>query len=298
METKKYWERLLLVAVVFLIFFVITFISLYLLSQVFHIDTSVRQGLIILAVVQAIILFIAPSFVSARVVSPHPVKYLGLKTRPTFLAVAGVVFAYLMALPALNQLIFWNENISFPESWAYWGEVFREMEDKARASSGMMLDVTSWQGLVINLLVIGLLTAFAEELFFRGTLQQTVASSGANHTAIWIVALFFSAMHGQIYGFIPRLLLGAWFGYLLYWTKSLYVPFLAHFLNNGVVVVCTWLNARGLAFDFENFGVSQTGFPLSAFVSAVAFTFFIIFFRGFFFEPFKKDANKKMLNYA
>lgn len=291
MASRKFYENLLAVAGMFLIFFVITMISLPLLIDAFGIDNKSRSGLLLISVYQALIMFIAPSFLAARIVSPRPLSFLRLSTPPTLLCVLGIIFGYLIALPALNQLIYWNSNISFPESIAYWEQIFREMEDSATNASGIMLDSSTVGGLVINLLVIALLTAFGEELFFRGTLQSASAASGASYTAIWVVALIFSAMHFQIFGFIPRLLLGAWFGYLLFWTRSFYAPFIAHFINNGVVVVFSWLQARGVTYDFDRFGVVESGFPMPAFISALAFVIFIVYFKNFFFHPYKRTKR-------
>jgi membrane protease YdiL (CAAX protease family) len=44
-------------------------------------------------------------------------------------------------------------------------------------------------------------------------------------------------MHFQFFGFIPRLLLGALFGYYYYWSKNLWIPIIAHVLNNGIIVI-------------------------------------------------------------
>ena len=291
MAPLKYFQRLLIIAGIFTLFFVITIMSISLVQEYTGIDRSSRSSLLIMAVIQSVVLFICPSLLSARLVSEKTFSFLSLDRGPGWLPVLGIVFAYLIALPFLNQLIFWNANISFPDVIADWGETLREMEDNANNASGRMLDVTSWPGLVVNLLMIGVLTAFGEELFFRGTLQNAAASAGAPHTAIWVVALIFSAMHFQVFGFVPRLLLGAWFGYLLYWTKSIYVPVLAHFINNGIVVLCSWLVSRGVNYDFENFGVVDTGFPVPAFVSCLAFVVFIVFFRRFFFHREEKYKN-------
>lgn len=284
MASKKFYERLLIVAGMFLVFFVITMISLPIVISIFHIDGSTRNGMLFMAVYQAVVLFIIPSFISSRIISENCFRYLSLITPPSWMAICGIVFAYVIALPALNQLIYWNANISFPESLAYWGELFREMEDKANTASSLMLEVKSIGGMIVNLLIIALLTAFGEELFFRGTLQRTAASSGAPHTAIWVTALLFSAMHFQIFGALPRFLLGAWFGYLLFWTRSVYVPMIAHFINNGMVVVCTWLSVNGNDFNFDKFGVTEFGFPVPAFISAVAFVIFLVYFKNFFFK--------------
>lgn len=285
MSQRKFYDRLLIVSGFFIAFFVITMLCVPILVRTLNVSTDSRSGMLILSLFQGLVMFIAPSLVAARAISRTPARFLMLSRPPHWLPILGVVFAYLMALPALNQLIYWNANISFPESMAVWGEMLREMEDSAARSASLMLDVSGWLPMIVNLFVVALFTAFAEEIFFRGTLQHAAASGGSPHTAIWIVAFFFSALHFQIFGFVPRLLLGAWFGYLLFWSRSLYVPVFAHFLNNGLVVVCSWLSARGVDFDFEHFGVTEFGFPVPAFVSALATLFFLVYFGRFFFKP-------------
>lgn len=261
----------------------------------FAIDS--REGMISVAILQNVILFIIPSILIARIISRRPLSYLHLDKPLRWLPVAGVIFAYLIALPCINQIIYWNDNIVFPEFLESWGELLRENENVANEASAIMLATDTLPGLFVNLAVIGLLTAFGEEIFFRGSVQTAAASNGLPHTAIWCVALLFSAMHMQFFGFIPRLLLGAWFGYLLYWTRSIYVPVLAHFINNGVIVVFAWLAQRGLDFPIDNLGVREYGFPLPAFVSAIAFIVFIYYFKGFFFLRSNKIAETNQVEW-
>ena len=63
------------------------------------------------------------------------------------------------------------------------------------------------------------------------------------HIAIWVTAFVFSAIHVQFSGFIPRMLMGAMFGYVLVWTGSLWVPVVMHFINNGIAVVSYQMSA-------------------------------------------------------
>jgi len=103
--------------------------------------------------------------------------------------------------------------------------------------------------LIYNLLLMALLPALSEETLFRGTLQQmmykgTSSISTSNnspntkqHVAVWVSAILFSAIHFQFYGFVPRMLLGVLFGYLLLWSGSLWLPILAHFTNNAMAVI-------------------------------------------------------------
>ena len=48
----------------------------------------------------------------------------------------------------------------------------------------------------------------------------------------------------QFYGFVPRMLMGALFGYMLVWTGSLWIPILMHFTNNAVAVILYFIALR------------------------------------------------------
>ena len=130
----------------------------------------------------------------------------------------------------------------------------RRQEMAATQLTELMMSDVSWRGLVLNLLVMALMTAFAEECFFRGTLQTMLKTETDKmpHLAIWVTAFIFSAIHLQFYGFFPRLLMGAWLGYLLCWTGSLWVPVVAHAFNNAMVVFSYY--ALDKQWIPENFG--------------------------------------------
>lgn len=85
---------------------------------------------------------------------------------------------------------------------------------------------------------MALCPAITEEFFFRGALQRLIGKWNPNpHFVIWNAAILFSAFHLQFYGFIPRMLLGAYLGYLLLWTRSIWIPVFAHFINNATAVI-------------------------------------------------------------
>ena len=283
----KYTDRLLVLTFIFIFFFFLTAVVATPLLKVLHLETNSRYGLLTTSVIQNIIAFIIPSFVIAKFFTRRASEFLCLKTAPNWKALIGVVIIYILGLPFLNQLIYWNSNIHFPEALSGIENALRETELNIQAATSTMLDTTSIGGLMANLLIIALLTAFAEEIFFRGILQTTIATNGRRVTAIWITAVIFSAFHFQALGFFPRLLLGAWFGYLLYWTRSLYAPVFAHFINNGTVVVCTWLTLRGSNINFEMLGVSESGFPIMAIISCILIALFLCYFKNIFFNNSK-----------
>jgi hypothetical protein len=62
-------------------------------------------------------------------------------------------------------------------------------------------------------------------------------------------------MHLQFFGFLPRLALGALFGYLLVWSGSLWLPIVAHFVNNAAAVLVYFFYYKEIIdTPVENFG--------------------------------------------
>jgi len=119
--------------------------------------------------------------------------------------------------------------------------------------------------------MIALLPAIGEELLFRGVIQRIFIRWTKNsHWGIWIAAILFSALHMQFYGFIPRLLLGALFGYLLVWSGSMWLPIAAHFVNNAVAVIGMYMIDKGtINPEFEEIGSTGDSIYLSVISIAI-----------------------------
>ena len=66
------------------------------------------------------------------------------------------------------------------------------------------------------------------------------------HIAVWLAAIAFSLVHFELQAFVPRALLGATFGYLAYWSGSLFVPIVLHFMYNSVQVVAVYIEPSSL----------------------------------------------------
>ena len=124
------------------------------------------------------------------------------------------------------------------------------------------------------------LPAVGEELAFRGVLQQTLIGKNSNPPwGIWGAAFIFSFIHFQFFGFLPRLLLGAFFGYLFYWSKSLWLPILGHFINNtSAVLIAFYLKENGIEEKLDRVGTTQeTNYFLI--VSLVLFSGLLYYFK-------------------
>lgn len=178
-----------------------------------------------------------------------------------------------LAFPiAMSPVSEWNATMHFPEFMAGFERWAREQEDLLRDFTKILTDFDTVGGLCVALFVIAILPAIGEELAFRGLIQNELWRGTNNiHLAIWASAFVFSAIHMQFFGFLPRLLLGALFGYLYYWSGNLLIPIVAHFVNNAFGVVMIYLyNIKVISTDFEEVEAAPWGLVLVCFVIAVA----------------------------
>jgi len=154
-----------------------------------------------------------------------------------------LVFAIMMlSNPVMEFLSNINQKMILPKFLQSVQDWMRKSEDDTKKLSDLMMQMNTFWAMIFNLLFIGLLTAIVEEILFRGCLQTIFVKWMKNkHVAIWITAILFSAFHMEFFGFLPRLMLGVLFGYFVAWSGSIWPAIWGHFVNNGTVVVITYL---------------------------------------------------------
>jgi len=147
----------------------------------------------------------------------------------------------------------WNANFQFPEALRGFEQWAREYEDTLARATEFLTTFDSTGQFILGLVVIAVLPAIGEEIVFRGILQRKLIEAKTNpHIAIWLAAILFSGIHFQFFGFVPRMLLGALFGYLYYWSGDLRIPILAHFINNGFLITAVYIHQTGISeYDLE-----------------------------------------------
>ncbi len=188
--------------------------------------------------VASLAMFLFPALTTAFLCSHHPIRFLHLQTIPDIriLLLAGIMTILLS--PTISLTGYLNAQMDLPDTLQPLERWLQETEEAAAEITRKMLSQKGVLTMSLNFLVMAVTAGVTEELFFRGTLFSILKKKIRNpHSVIWIIAIIFSAIHFQFYGFVPRMLLGAFLGYLLYWSKSIWVPVAAHFLNNATAIV-------------------------------------------------------------
>lgn len=237
-------------------FFIVSLLSVVVMA-IWGTNTAVLR---ISTVMQNLILFIAPAIITAMLITKLPADFLNLTKMPSLKCVMLTIAILFLSVPAMNFIVHCNESIVLPESLNGIEAWLKNMEQTSRDQIAILLGTPTTTNLIMSILIVGLLTGLSEELFFRGAMQNLFSTRPMNtHLSIWTTAIIFSLLHFQFYGFVPRMLLGAFFGYLAVWSGSLWLPVFAHALNNTMVVISTWLISRNtVEIDINKIGTDFT----------------------------------------
>ena len=231
-------------------------------------------------VVQSIGLFVVPAFILGWLYHGNSSEYLQINRTTDFPTYLYAGLSILLLIPLINYIGEINNQMKLPESLSGLENWMRTMEDTAKVLTDKFMKVEGISGLLFNVFMIAILPALGEELLFRGVIQRIFINMTKNyHWGIWIAAFIFSAFHMQFYGFLPRMLLGAMFGYLLVWTGTMWAPILAHFVNNTMGVIGYYLIDKGsISKDIEQWGTGPEQFPLVLFsLASVSLLLFLIY---------------------
>ncbi len=216
-------------------------------------------------VVQSIGLFIVPPLVLAWLFHGKASDYLHLNKPVNGSSLLLILLLTFAAAPFINFIGELNMRMVFPEWLSGIEQWMQDAEEKAAELTEAFLKVESIGGLAFNLFMIAFLPAIGEELLFRGVIQRIFTRmTKSHHWGIWISAILFSSLHLQFFGFVPRLLLGVLFGYLLVWSGSLWLPIVGHFLNNTFAVLAMFLiDKKLLSPEIEKYGADSDSFYMA-----------------------------------
>lgn len=241
-------------------------------------------------IIQSIFLFLVPALIAAWLYSEHMPRYLQADKKPGALTLMLVMLTLIVAIPFLNALALFNSEMVLPP-WMHSLEVrIKSMEETAGRLTGLFLSGGDGYTLALNMFMIAVLPALGEEFLFRGIIQRLLTEWTTNkHVGVWLAAFLFSFIHFQFYGFLPRFLLGLYFGYLLVWSSSIWVPVTGHFINNGVAVLYYHFATKPMGeTNMDKLGTSKE-FNYVLYLSILSTLLLVVF-------TYMKEKEKKELS--
>ena len=203
---------------------------------------------------------VMPPIVLAYFISRNPLNFLCFyKKKINWTDIFIVVIFMIIIIPFINLLGDLNHQMVLPKMFSGIEVWMKTSEEQATLLTEKFLNIRTIQGLLFNILLISVIPAIGEELYFRGALQGVLREWKGIRTSIWLTAIIFSTIHFQFYGFVPRMLMGAFFGYLLFWSENMWLPIVAHFTNNVIAVIFYYLKFNGVKMpDIDSIGFGNT----------------------------------------
>lgn len=209
--------------------------------------------------ISSIIVFALPAIVYANVFPPERFKWfkVGVKVHPMSL-VYGML-AMLCAVLAFDLIANWlSDLITDP--------ALKDLQELSDKNMVWLMQMPTVGDLLACLFVSAFLPAICEELFFRAGLQQLFQEwTKKPHLSIFITAIYFSLLHFNPSGFPVIFLGGLMLGYAFYWSGSLRVGILMHFVFNASSILISYFAQHSPAFaKWEpSVGISLGGLGLT-----------------------------------
>lgn len=186
-----------------------------------------------------LIVYFVPPALFAYFWQPYPMQFLGLRNPTSPMQIILALMVMICALPMVAVLSEWNEG------WPV-GPAARELRQQAEQLTRAMLRMPAITDLLTGLLLVAIIPAIGEELFFRGVFQRLLIQLVRNKwIGVLLTAIIFSAVHADLMGFVPRVVLGFLLGAVYVLSGNLWLSILGHLLNNGMQVVALYLFQHG-----------------------------------------------------
>lgn len=290
--SSYYTQLVITLVIVFTMLFISSFISLGIAIPLYHLDITDLDNLMtnlndprtiaVLKFSQIIVSlsgFVFSALLLAYLFSGNTHQYLRMDKNPQVKFSIIAFFLVLVVFPLINMIGALNSELHFPEFLKEFENYLAQQDQTNERLMESFLADSNLRGLFVNIVMIGIIPAVGEELFFRGVVQTIFSRMTKNqHWGIWIAAVIFSLIHMQFTGFFPRVLLGAMFGYMLIWSGSMWVPIFAHFVNNvSAVIMYYFVNTGRLNKETLEYGATTDVWPfvlVSAILTATLLWYF------------------------
>ncbi len=194
------------------------------------------NGLRLMTMAGQILFILLPALVFAKWIYSDVGKIIRIR-KTTWQEMGLFTIGIIILTPLLQTFLYiqnffleeWAKNSGFINSIKTFFDTLNELVEK---TYGNLLSASNIFEFILVVLVVAIVPAVTEETMFRGFVQRSFELKLKPYLSIFITAIFFSGYHFNPYGFIPLFILGAYFGFAAYKSRTLVVPVVLHFLNN------------------------------------------------------------------
>lgn len=197
------------------------------------------NAFMLMQAISTLFMFFLPVYFFAMICYKDPSRFIGFKTKFNYRQLLWVMAILVLTFPLSGSLAELTKILPLPQDW----EVkFKAMEAARETQEAALININSFYKYIMSMLVIGVLPAVFEEVLFRGGIQNILTRWFKNPwVAILLTGFVFSIIHISYYGFFVRFALGIILGLVFYYTGSLWLAIILHFLYNGLQVTALYL---------------------------------------------------------
>jgi len=211
------------------------------------------NALIITQIFSAIGTFIVPAIVYAKIFENNTFDFLKIDKKPKLSIVIFTIILFVLANFVSDSLVKIMNLIPFESFNNDFIKTLLQAEENSQATLANFLNFTSPIKFIVVFIMMAILPGLGEELSFRGVFMNLFKQASNNNIVFSIVlsGFIFAVVHVQLHNFLAIFFMGIMLGTIYHLTGNLWVSIIAHSVNNGFIVVASYLNNIGyLQFDF------------------------------------------------
>ncbi len=218
-------------------------------------------------------MFLVPALAYSQISKDREIEFYGFNKNVP-IAVWGLVILLMFAIsPFIDGIVYLNYNLPYPDFMSGLVEGLVAQQEMLSDQMEILTEMPNISIFFINLLIIAIIPAIGEEWLFRGVIQKLFKEHfHSKHRAIWLTAFFFALLHQSVFYFLGLWLLGALLGYLKEWSGNIWLPVLAHLINNSLILVVLYF-APNLMVDLDTINFEWLSFLPSLIGSGILIYF-------------------------
>ena len=230
-ETEQYYRKKVVSLVLTVSFIIFLIYILFSSLLIYFFSESLEEINPWLLVINEIAFIFLPSILAVKFlrIDWQEIFRLNLPSMKIILVSVGGIFFLQMFSDGFVSL----QEYLLPESWKF---TYAQMLNDYIRTMSSLIGSNDLSLLLRGILIIAIVPAISEEFLFRGFLQTSLEYSTKILYAIIISSFLFAAMHFNPIFFIPLAVAGAYFGFASYFTSSIILPIILHFVTNTVSV--------------------------------------------------------------